>query len=480
VTTPSIEIRPADPEAARHDLTVILAGLSTTELVHVVFIGTKPDIIKQYPLYHELRRRGQQTLLCHTGQHTDPAYSGGMLKEFDMQVDVLMVMDGSGRLGASVSSMVTCADLLFSTAAETGHTLVPYTHGDTATSMAVSVAAYANKVACCHVEAGIRTVTPTREFLLRQHGAFEAGEFDWDDYLAAHRRPETFVTGSREPFPEQFNTRVSDAGTGVHAAPVELDRTFLLEEGFPADSIVVVGNTVVDAINERLEKVPESRILEEHPQLASGRFIRVCIHRRENTHDRVRFTTYFEALEALLRQGHSILWVRLRGTNWALDHWGLESRLQELEAEFPETLLVTQVWENYTDVIASFLRYGLLATDSGSMQEEANILGVPCVTLRFGTDRGESLLAGGNVLAPPLSTGFVVEVVDAAFRNRTQLKGEQIYGERVAGKIVDEVLVRARVGAGLFRTEEDLLRLPGATSDWPGGAAGRPLTRHQR
>ena len=375
--------------------------------------------------------------------------------------------------------MVTSADVLFGVAAESGHTLIPYIHGDTSTSMAVSVAAYASRIACVHVEAGIRTVTPTRDILVEHLAAFEAGAFDWDAYLAAHRREETFETGSREPYPEQFNTRVSDAGTGFHAAPVELDRTFLLEEGFPADSIEVVGNTVVDAISERLPEVEHSRILDKHPQLANGQFIRVCIHRRENTNDRVRFTTYVDALEQLLRRGRSILWVRLKGTDWALEHWGLEERLQALEVEFPDTLLVTDVWDSYTDVLASFLRYGLLATDSGSMQEEANILGVPCVTLRFGTDRGESLLAGGNVLAPPLSADFVTEVVDSAFLHRGELVGEKVYGEKVAARIVDEVLARARPGSGLFRAEEDLLRLLGSTSDWPGEPGGRPLTRHR-
>ena len=92
MTDPRCVITPTDPDAARRRLREILAELSTEAVVHVVFIGTKPDIIKQYPLYHELRRRGEQTLLCHTGQHTDHAYSGGMLEEFDMRVDVLMEM----------------------------------------------------------------------------------------------------------------------------------------------------------------------------------------------------------------------------------------------------------------------------------------------------------------------------------------------------------------------------------------------------
>ena len=97
------------------------------------------------------------------------------------------------------------------------------------------------------------------------------------------RDPATFERGSREPFPEQFNTRVSDAATGYHAAPVELDRDFLLDEGFPADTIEVVGNTVVDATVAARADAARATVFETYPQLESGAFIRICIHRRENT-----------------------------------------------------------------------------------------------------------------------------------------------------------------------------------------------------
>jgi len=467
VSDPSLEIAYAPPAINRAGIQTLLSRYAVTEPVHVVFIGTKPDIIKQFPLYRELKTRGLQVILCHSGQHTDYTYSEGMLEEFDMHVDLRLVMPHGLDLGARVAALITSANELFAVATHTGHTLLPYIHGDTATSMGVAVAAYMNRVAAVHVEAGIRTITPKRDFWLEHLAAVEAGTFDWAAYLAAHRVEATYDAGSREPYPEQFNTRVSDAGTGFHAAPVELDRKFLLGEGFPADSIAIVGNTVVDAIEwVRRESVP-SDILQTHPLLASRQFIRVCVHRRENTNDRARFTCYFDALELLLRGGHSILWVRLKGTDWALRAWGLEERLQALEAEFPETLIVTEVWAHYRDVIESFLNYGMLATDSGSMQEEANALGVPCVTLRFGTDRGESLLAGGNVLAPPLSAEFVATVIAEAFAHRADLVAEPIYGVNSAGQLVDEVLARAKVGTGLFRSEEELLRLPGADSDWP-------------
>lgn len=469
----SLEIRYTPSGIDRDGITALLSRFSVDRPVHMVFIGTKPDIIKQYPVWQELARRGEQVAVCHSGQHTDYAYSEGMLQEFGMPVDIRLVMGDGLDLGARVAALITSANSVFLTAGETGHTIVPYTHGDTATSMGVTVAAYMNRVACVHVEAGIRTMTPKREFLTRHIADFEAGRFDWDAYLAGHRELDTYAFGSKEPFPEQFNTRVSDAGTGFHAAPVELVRGFLLNEGYPADAIAVVGNTVVDATLEAKERAASSKIFERFPQLRSGEFIRVCLHRRENTNDRARFTCYFDAVEMLLRRGHSVLWVSLKGTEWALNAWDLQGRLDALAQEFPETLIVTSVWPEYSDVIAAFLKCSLIATDSGSMQEEANTLGVPCVTMRFGTDRGESLLAGGNVLAPPVSAGFVAEVVSAASRHRDQLVAEPIYGTDCALRLVDEVVARVKVPGGLFRSEEEVLRLPGSDSDWP----SEPVTR---
>lgn len=53
---------------------------------------------------------------------------------------------------------------------------------------------------------------------------------------------------------------------------------------------------------------------------------------------------------------------------------------------------------------------GLVMTDSGSMQEEANVVGVPCVTLRFGSDRTETILAGANIIAPPVNSRLICEI----------------------------------------------------------------------
>lgn len=425
---------------------------SDKKIVHIVLIATKPDIIKQAPIYLELKERGEMVLLCHTGQHYDFRYSGGMEEEFGLTTDIHLKIDGD--LHSKVAQMIERFGAVVKFLQEKGKTPIPYIHGDTSTSMAIGLGSYMHRVACVHVEAGIRTLTPKQDVYQKFYEAFKAGTFDWNEYYQAQQVRENFELGSMEPFPEQYNTRVSEPASGYHAAPVELDKEFMLDEGFTPDTIEVVGNTVADATKLAIADSDKSTIFEKYPQLENGKFVRFCIHRRENTQDKVRFTVLIDAMEKLVRGGEHILLISLFGTEQAIDEFGLRERIENLAKEFPERFIYSDVWPYYRDVIAAMRKCAAVATDSGSMQEEMNILGVPCVTLRFGSDRGESVLAGGNVQAPPIDSDFVVEIIKGAMNNETMANVGNIYGEDVSKRLVDGVLARVDDELGLFQTEE--------------------------
>jgi UDP-N-acetylglucosamine 2-epimerase (non-hydrolysing) len=430
---------------------------STSKIVHIVTIATKPDIVKQAPVYQELKRRGELVLLCHTGQHYDFRYSGGMEEEFGLEIDIHLSIDGN--LHTKVAQMIERFGEVVAYLQAEGKTPIPYIHGDTSTSMAIGLGSIMHRVACVHVEAGIRTLTPKKELYERFYKDFKAGQFDWNEYYKAQQERANFELGSMEPFPEQINTRMSEPATGFHAAPVEIDREFLLSEGFSDDRIAVVGNTVADATVQAIADSDKSTIFETYPQLRSGEFIRVCIHRRENTQDKHRFTVLMESIEKLVTSGHSVLLISLFATEEAIDTFNFRDRVEKLAKDYPDTFIYSDVWPYYRDVIAAMRVCAAIATDSGSMQEEMNILGVPCVTLRFGSDRGESILAGGNIQAPPIDSDFIVEIVKGAVHNKDMAGVGNIYGERVSVKIVDEVLKRADEQTGLFQSEEQRLKL---------------------
>lgn len=418
--------------------------------VHLILIATKPDIIKQVPLYLELKRRGLQAVLAHTGQHYDENLSGGMLAEFGVQPDFNLNVRGS--MYEVVSQIIGRLGFVIGALKERGKVVIPYVHGDTTTAMAASNAGYCHGFASVHVEAGIRTLTPDiAAFGWRPGSALDPAA--WHAFLQDRAH---WLRGSLEPYPEQFNTRCSEAGSGLHLAPVELDRDFLRAEGFPDDRIVVVGNSVVDATQEALARAASSTIFDRYPALASGDFVRFCIHRRENCMSRRRFTAIYDAMKRLVLDGRTVLLISLFQTESAIDRFGLREDMNAL-AQQPN-FVYSPVWPQYGDVIAAMSRAAVCATDSGSMQEEMNVLGVPCVTLRFGSDRSESAIAGGNLIAPPTDSGVIHDLIAYAWANASMRSAPKLYGSQVSAACIDAVEGVLR-GGELFRDEESRLGL---------------------
>lgn len=418
--------------------------------VHLVLIATKPDIIKQVPLYKELRKRGHPVLLGHTGQHYSENLSGGMLAEFGVEPDFNLNVRGDtyeivsqiiGRLGWVIREMKALNKIV-----------IPYVHGDTTTAMAGSIAGFGHGFASVHVEAGIRTLTPDYDaFPLEQIAQDPAA---WHAFLQEKKH---WKRGSLEPYPEQFNTRATEAATGLHLAPHALIGEFLRGEGFPEDRIVVTGNTVVDAMEESLKDIDRSTVFERHPQLANGDFVRFCIHRRENCGSDRRFLAILDSLKSLLKEGRTVLLISMNQTERAIERLGLKDEMAALQKKHPH-FVYTPVWAEYKDVMAAMSKAAVCATDSGSMQEEMNAMRIPCVTLRFGSDRSESAMAGGNLIAPPIDPAVMTSLITYAWNNEALKNAKPIYGNDVSAKSIDaveEVLKRGEI----FRSDEARLGL---------------------
>ncbi len=426
--------------------------------VHLILIATKPDIIKQIPLFKELRKRGHQVILGHTGQHYDENLSGGMLQEFGVEPDFNLNVRGS--MHEVVSQIIGRLGSLMAALKERGKTVIPYVHGDTTTAMAASNAGYCLGFASVHVEAGIRTLTPDYEKWKVESGKWKVDNLgEWRTFLMDKNN---WKRGSQEPFPEQFNTRCSEAGSGIHLAPVELDRGFLVSEGFSEDRIVVVGNSVVDATEEALKrseragKAGRLAVFERYPLLEKGNFVRFCIHRRENCLSETRFRAIYGAMKSLIESGRTVLLISMIQTNLAFERFGLKDEVESLAKKHPNFIL-SSVWSEYQDVIAAMSRASVCATDSGSMQEEMNVMGIPCVTLRFGSDRSESVMNGGNIIAPPIDAGLIRKMIEYAWDNPEMKQVPKIYGKNVSKACIDAVERILKIGP-VFRSDEERLR----------------------
>lgn len=422
---------------------------SNTKQVHLVMIATKPDIIKQAPLYLELKKRGAFVLLGHTGQHYDFNLSEGMLEEFGLTVDFNLNIEGFYH--QKISQIISRLGDIFAKMKELGKEVIPYVHGDTMTAMAASNAAWANEIGCVHVEGGIRTLTPKKEYLQQLSEGLS-----FDNWRTLLLKESNWERGSIEPYPEQFNTRTTEPASGLICLPHSLYKKTITAEGFPEDRSIVTGNTVVDATMKIVQESKNSDIFEKYPILEKG-FIRFCIHRQENCRNKQRFTVLFDAMEQLVEKGETILFISLYATEAAIDRFGLRDRLEKLKQK--EHFVYSSVWPYYRDVIAAMQKAFVCATDSGSMQEEMNILGIPTVTLRYGSDRTESVLAGGNIIAPPMDANTIVRIIEGAKTCENMKNVGNIYGENPSEKIVDEVVTIIKNGGSFFRYEEDRLNL---------------------
>ncbi len=418
--------------------------------VHMILIATKPDIIKQIPLYKEIKKRGHAVILGHTGQHYDENLSGGMLKEFGVEPD--FNLNARGRTDEVVSQMIGRLGFVIQELKTRGKIVIPYVHGDTTAAMAASNAGFCHAFTSVHVEAGIRTLTP-------DYAKYDIRNTKYD--FAAWRKflmnQKNWKRGSLEPYPEQFNTRCSEAGSGVHLAPVELDREFMISEGFPEDRIFVVGNSVVDATKEAVSRIDSSTVFDRHPVLKDGNFVRFCIHRKENCASERRYRAIYDAMKMLVEEGRTVLLINMNQTKTALERFDLKSDVEAL-AKKHKNFVFTDVWSEYVDVIAAMSRAAVCATDSGSMQEEMNVMSIPCVTLRFGSDRAESSICGGNIIAPPIDAKLIKSMVEYAWDNRDMRQAPKIYGENVSAKCIDAVEKVLSTGE-VFRNEEERLRL---------------------
>lgn len=431
---------------------------STQKYAHIIMIATKPDIIKQAPLYLELKARGELVILVHTGQHYDYNLSKWVLTEFGMDVDVNLNI--FWKIHKKFSLVIERLwDFLVDLSENYKKIPVPYVHGDTMTATTADKAAFLNKFAVVHVEAGIRTFTPSQEFYHDLFKNYEQGKFDWKSYYKKLQDFDLYEQGSIEPYPEQFDTRWIEASTGLFAVPVPLYKKTLKQEGFPKEHIKVVGNTVADAIEISKTKVWNSRAFEKYPNMKGKDFIFITIHRRENTEKKERFLAIYNWIKKLIQDGVYVCFLWLYASEFAIDKYWLRDDIEELKTKYSKNFAYGPALAHHAEVIDMISEAWAVVTDSGSMQEEANIVWVPCVTVRFGSDRTETILDGTNIIAPPINSNLIADIVKWAIWNKKMINKQHLYWENVSAKIVDEVLDMLKKDGKLFKYDDERLDL---------------------
>ena len=411
-----------------------------------IVIGTKPDFYKQAPLLVESVKAGLPSFIISTGQHYDELLGYG-IKEFDLENSIVCDLQIRGDLMEKSSDLIMKFGYFgrYLKKKYVSNPILPIVHGDTLVAGIATLSwvfGLGQKVG--QNEAGLRSMSPTiiKDIKMNHNPTGP----DVEKFITSQLALPWFLT-REEPFPEQIDTWVCSSGTKFFFVPTKLNKEHLLREGYPEEDIHIVGNSVVDAIGLKRLKKPAKSIFEIYPQLESGNWIRMDIHRRENLTNH-RFNAIIGGLVDLIKASEfKVVLVLLNATISALNRFNLYDKLKDLEKTYADKFMMTELWKEYGHVV-EFLDSGKCwaeITDSGSLQEE--LLYFPKVssfTVRFNTDRPETIFeARGNLLVPPINRMWLPRVITTTYEKGMNYgfncrKKKQIYGKpgEVSKKIV--------------------------------------------
>jgi len=396
-------------------------------------IGTKPCYYKFFGSIQAAAEAGLPFFIVDAGQHYDDLLTHGK-DEFNLRARVACELGIRGDLALKSAELMVKIRWLarYLKQGWPEVTVVPVVLGDTIlTSMIPPAWMFSRGEKAIQNEAGLRSMAPANIRDLVESGAENFIERQFQGAWELLRN---------EPMPEQFDTFTSAAGSQFHFAPLELNREHLIREGHPPENIWVIGGVVSDALELKRRRKPRQSIFELYPQLQNGRWLRVDIHRRGNLTPR-RFRAIIGAVVKLVEQGRHVNFIEMNATRHALEVYGLKEELLRLKKR--DNFLYTEVWPEYSQVMEFFESENCFSvlTDSGGVQEEMNILGKPCLTCRFNTDRPETIKdANSNLLVPPVSADFIAAMVDYLYENpalyRKMAGAPALYGDGVGKKMI--------------------------------------------
>ena len=425
--------------------------------VLLFILGTKPCYNKVFGSLQACAKQGLPLLVFDANQHYDHNLVHGM-DEFGFRPYLAGNLQIRGDLcQKSVELFEKSVWLARYFKEKWPHVkVIPVVNGDTILCPMVSGAwMMARNERSIHNEAGMRGMAPDSFLNMNP-------EISVHDFMEGQQSGEWHLLRA-EPYPEQWDTFVASAGCDFHFAPVALNRDHLIREGYPKDQIFVTNALVVDAMLHLKKGKIEQSIFEIYPQLGVGKWLRMDIHRKENLSEH-RFRAIFESLESLIANGFSVNLVLLNGTKHAIQRWGLTERFEALKKS--PHFLPTEVWPAYRNVLEFFEsdHFWAALTDSGGMQEDMNYLRKPCMTIRFCTDRPESVMnRSGNILIPPINGKLMSRFIQGILGDE-QLIGKirperSIYGPGAGVGFAEGIAPFAYGNRSPLRFAPDLLEL---------------------
>ena len=317
-----------------------------------VVLGTRPEIIKMAPIIDEIIKREIDLTILHTGQHYDEEMSDNFFRDLEIPAPDYNIHVGSGSHAKQTALMMEGIEgVLMDEKPD-----IVLVQGDTNAVLAGSLVASKLHIAIGHVESGLRSFDMT--------------------------------------MPEEVNRRVCDVTSTMYFIPTEQSAINLLAEGYSRTNLFITGNTVVAACFRHLE-IAKKRGFDEE-SLASldidnmDNILTLTMHRAENVDIKSRVINIIDAIKEL--NDMNVIFPIHPRTKKTLQDFGLFDELNNLK----HVHIIKPL--GYLDFLQLTSKSTLILTDSGGLQEEAITLNVPALTLRYNTERPETVTAGGNIL----------------------------------------------------------------------------------
>ena len=379
----------------------------------MLVFGTRPEAIKMAPLVKEFEKYPNdfQTIVCVTGQHREMLDQVLNLFEIKPHYDLNIMKQGQDLYDVTARVLVGMRDVL-----EEAQPDVVLVHGDTTTSTAAALAAFYQQIPVGHVEAGLRT-----------HNIYS-------------------------PWPEEMNRLITGRIATYHFSPTQLSRQNLLKENVSDESIVVTGNSVIDALYWVVDKIKNDKALNHElkeilcnagydvSRLDNGKkLILITGHRRENFGN--GFINMCTAIKDLTKKYPDVDFVYPMHLNP-----NVRRPIHEVFGEDLSNLGNMFFIEplEYLSFVYLMEKSTIVLTDSGGIQEEAPGLGKPVLVMRDTTERPEALEAGTVKLVGTNYDKIVTEVSalledESYYKKMSQAVNP--YGDGLAcSRIVDALL----------------------------------------
>lgn len=369
--------------------------------------GTRPEAIKMAPLVHAFKKQVEsfETIVCVTGQHREMLDQVLSLFQIVPDYDLNIMRPNQDLYDVTSRVLLGMRDVL----KELKPDLV-FVHGDTTTSMAAALAAFYQQIPVAHVEAGLRT------------------------------------GNIYSPWPEEMNRSITGRIATYHFAPTLCSKNNLLAENVAEESILITGNTVIDALHWVVNKIESDFQLQESirteinsmgydtRRLEVGqRLVLITGHRRENFGD--GFLNICHAIASLAEKYPNVDFVYPMHLNPNVR----KPVLEILGSGQPNVFLIEPL--QYFQFVFLMEKSYLVLTDSGGVQEEAPGLGKPVLVMRDTTERPEAVEAGTVMLVGAdrdrIEKGVSSLLEDNRFYEKMS-KAVNPYGDgKACGRIVD-------------------------------------------